>query len=195
MKDAEIGALVGQNDRSKQMLIQGEAEREVLQAQLLAEQDKATAYQQTVDAQHEVIKEKTSAVEQSRQMAEQARRDSEENRRFADRAMANNRSGGSSGGGTATAEAPAATGGKYHLRIISLPKNGGNEKIAQEIAAFLETQSVSSVVPRSSGNFWVVDIGHFSSVRAPEAQALKEKIQDMKYEGVRQFKDPIFVTY
>ena len=89
----------------------------------------------------------------------------------------------------------ASSGGKYHLRIISLPKNSHNEKVVKQIAEHLRKRGISHVVPRGSGKFWVIDIGHFESIRTSAARDLQKTVRSLKYKGIRQFRDAIYVPY
>lgn len=91
-------------------------------------------------------------------------------------------------------EAPAR--GLYHLRIISLPANDFNAASVREIARWLtEDKQIPDVVARRSGDYWVVDIGHFQSIRDADAVALKHAIRGMRYRGVTQFRSAYFAKY
>ncbi|MDP7034660.1 MAG: hypothetical protein QF752_09230 [Planctomycetota bacterium] len=85
--------------------------------------------------------------------------------------------------------------GKYHLRIISLPKDRNGEVAVREIEKALSKAGYKGIEARTSGKFWVIDIGRFTSMKSAEAQALKTRIRGFKYQGVRQFKTAYFVTY
>lgn len=104
------------------------------------------------------------------------------------------RSSGSAGKSSKVARSSGPK-GRYHLRIISLPDNSHNRKVVQDIASFLKSRGIQEVVPRKSGKFWVVDIGHFQSIRTSEARDLKKTVRSMRYKGIRQFKDAIYVPY
>ncbi|MBN4049928.1 hypothetical protein JYT84_00710 [bacterium AH-315-M10] len=94
-----------------------------------------------------------------------------------------------------TQKAVSSGKGQYHLRIISLPKNSHNRKVVQQIASHLRSRGIQSVVPRESGKFWVIDIGGFESIRTAETRKLRSTLRSMKYKGIRQFRDAIYVPY
>ena len=93
------------------------------------------------------------------------------------------------------APTPVSTARRWHLRIISLPKNEPNELAVREIAAHLGKLGVPEAVPRTAGEHWVVDIGAFPSSGEAEAQALWKRLTGLEYEGRRQFQSAYFVAY
>jgi hypothetical protein len=85
--------------------------------------------------------------------------------------------------------------GPYHLRIVSLPGNDRYEKYLKELKEHLARKSVSDIVVRKSGSYWVMDIGYFDSYKDGDAVALRDKIRGLDYEGRKQFKDCYYVKY
>lgn len=97
----------------------------------------------------------------------------------------------------AAAPSGRATGtGPFHLRIISLPATEINAAIVRDIALALERdKGIAGAVARRSGDFWVVDVGTFASIRAPEAVALKHQLRTMRYKGRQEFATAYFAQY
>ena len=85
--------------------------------------------------------------------------------------------------------------GPYHLRIIALPRNPSSEDAIRDIASYLEDQGIEDIRCRTSGSYWVVDIGNFDSPTNLYALRLKDRILDLEYEHRRQFSSAYFVTY
>ena len=89
----------------------------------------------------------------------------------------------------------------FHLRIISLPHHHKYyQDRVQGIVKFLKKKGIKDAIARTSsdrkGNkYWVVDVGKFEEEESIEAKALKEKIRNMKYEGIYQFKDALYYQY
>ena len=89
---------------------------------------------------------------------------------------------------------------EYYLRIVSLAHHEYYQKKAEGIVAHLKKEGFANTKMRSASGpgekkYWVVDIGPYKSIKDPEVDKLKGKIRDIKYEGVRQFKDPYFLKY
>ena len=83
--------------------------------------------------------------------------------------------------------------GPYQLRIIALPRNPSTEKIVRDIAERLEDEGIGGIRCRTSGRYWVIDIGSFDSPRSRHARLLKDRIRSMTYEGRQQFSSAYFV--
>ncbi len=85
---------------------------------------------------------------------------------------------------------------QYYLRIISLDKHEYFQKRAQGIADHLKNKGgINNAIVRQSGRYWVIDIGGYPSMRSKEAKNVHEKIKNMRYEGIYQFKDAYFINY
>lgn len=197
-KDQQIQGLEEQIAQEREHALQIEADAEVANARVSAMEQENGALKQALTSKDQLVAEKARLAEVERQRAEEAKK-------RADAAQSAPRYSAApaapSGRSSGSEESPKSVGGeksvggKYHLRIISLPKNEPNEQAIQEIAGHLKKMDVPDVVPRQSGNHWVIDIGFFGSTKAPEAEALKQKLTTMKFQGVRQFESAYFVTY
>jgi outer membrane biosynthesis protein TonB len=88
----------------------------------------------------------------------------------------------------------------FYLRIISLEHHEYYQVKTKQIAEFLKGQGFKEAKARVSKDpkgekYWVVDIGQFDTVSTEAAKEFKEKIRQMKYEGVQQFKDAYYIQY
>ncbi len=83
----------------------------------------------------------------------------------------------------------------YYLRIISLDDHDYFKEMADQIVNFLSKNGIPNATSRKSGNYRVVDIGGFESMKSLEATSLQEKVVDMIYQGRNQFKDSYFINY
>ena len=193
-RDQEIQALGMQLNQAKHDLVRENHEREVVENDLGSKTREIDSLKETVGAQQRVIEEKEQKADLYGRLASTYQERTEQ----AESEMQRLRQ--------ATVptievpaliieEEPAMPDGNVHLRIISLPKNSPNRDAIDEITYFLEKLEIEHVVPRASGNFWVIDIGYFSNTRVTEAVSLRDRMRSMKFQGVRQFEDSIFVTY
>ncbi len=197
-KDQEIQALSVQVAQERERALQIEADAEVSSARVSSMEQENGALKQALNAKDAQIADKARLAESERQRAEEAKRRADVAQTAARYSAPPPTSSGRSSGGDETPKSIGSekgTGGKYHLRIISLPKNEPNEQAIQEIAGHLNKLQVPDVISRQSGSHWVIDIGFFPSTKAPEAEALKQKLTTMKFQGVRQFESAYFVTY
>lgn len=199
LQAAKISTLTSDNNQLVEQNRQLSGEREVLRArndgalsQIEGLSREKQTYQQLVAAKESQIQREREIVRQAELRAEQAKRD---NTHTVVNVSGTGGGGSGAAGSTGSAASSGKGGGKYHLRIISLPGNAQGEKTAQEMARFLSSQNIANATPRKSGNFWVIDVGHFDSIRSSDATSLKEKVRGMRYKGIEQFRSAYFAQY
>jgi len=193
-REQEIQSLGMELNQAKHDLVREKHDSEVVENDLQSRDREVETLRETVDAQQRVIEEKDQKAELYGRLASTYQERSERAESEAERL----RQVPSMPGPISEPiieEVPALPQGKVHLRIISLPKNEPNRDAIDEITSFLEEMQINDVVPRISGNYWVIDIGFFPSTGVSEAVSLREQIRGIKFQGVRQFQDSIFVTY
>ena len=210
-QEAKIRSLSNENNMLVDQNRQLASERDLYQAKFESSQHAGETRAQTEMALRQVISAKDKQIAYAQQQAQlNAQRAASAEAKYG-KAMATRSKppvvvaygGGSNSGGAATGalgSKPGATGarsggGKYHLRIISLPGDARHQKIVQEMASFLRSKGIQDVNPRRSGRFWVIDIGNFASIRSSQAVALKNKVRGLSYRGVKQFRSAYFAEY
>jgi hypothetical protein len=195
-RDQEIQSLGMELNQAKHDLVREKHDSVVVTNDLVSRDREVETLRETVDAQQRVIEEKEQKAELYGRLASTYQERTQKAESEADRLR--QASAGPSAVPSPIVEIepePELPRGKVHLRIISLPKNEPNRDAIDEIASFLEERRITDVVARASGNFWVIDIGFFPSTGVSDAVSLRQDIRSMKFQGVRQFEDSIFVTY
>jgi hypothetical protein len=207
-QEARIRVLTSDNNMLVEQNRQVVGDRDIYRSKFETTQQLLDAHQQQMSQVQQLISAKDAQISDARKQAElanaraaQADAKADKFRDLAAKPTINvstygqGATGGAATGGPATAGASSGGQGKYHLRIISLPGDARHGQLVQEMAQFLRAQGVQDVNPRRSGQFWVIDIGNFSSIRSPEAVSVKNKVRDLKYRGIQQFKSAYFAEY
>lgn len=88
----------------------------------------------------------------------------------------------------------------YAIRLCALPHASYYKDKTVKLEKFLKDQDISDVRIYESTNkdgeqYWVVDIGKFESMKSPEAKALLEKVQELRFEGKKQFEKAYFMKH
>lgn len=205
VQDAKIKSLSNDNNllADQNRALQGE--RDVYKARYQATQSTVNGLQSQLQTTSELVRSKDAQVARERQIAAEARADAKAAKLAAAKTIVNvPQYGGAQTAahvpagsqGSLTGSGSSSSGkGKYHLRIISLPGGSRNEKTIREMESYLKSKGIRDVVARKSGSYWVIDIGHFNSIRSSDATALKTRIRGMRYKGIRQFSSAYFAQY
>ena len=78
---------------------------------------------------------------------------------------------------------------QYYLRIISLNDHEYYAAMIRKMAEQLKQKGIYNSFVRKSGNYWVLDIGPYVSIRSEEAIKMKEIIINTPFQGVYQYKN------